>query len=127
MTRKPVSFNLALDTIRDDVASSSGQDSPVSGLASGSRYTYVRLASADSDEVPGVVGDNPFSNPEVAERYRLIYEKAQYECRHYFDPELSWTAKEEAHIRSRIDRRVCLWAVSISMISESYFLPCTYW
>lgn len=55
--------------------------------------------------------DNPFADPDVAERYALIYEKAQYECRHVFDPTLTWTAEEEKALVRKLDWRVCLWAV----------------
>ncbi|GKZ69763.1 hypothetical protein AnigIFM50267_004988 [Aspergillus niger] len=54
--------------------------------------------------------DNPFADPDVAERYALIYEKAQYECRHVFDPTLTWTAEEEKALVRKLDWRVCLWA-----------------
>ena len=55
---------------------------------------------------------NPFADPVVAERYALVYEKAQYECRHVFDPTLTWTAKEETALVWKLDLHVCLWAVS---------------
>ncbi|KAL3462837.1 major facilitator superfamily domain-containing protein [Aspergillus heterothallicus] len=53
---------------------------------------------------------NPFLDPEVAGRYAQIYEKAEYECRHAFDPKLSWTREEEKAIVRKIDWHVCLWA-----------------
>jgi hypothetical protein len=34
---------------------------------------------------------NPFLDPEVSEYWRLAYEKSQYECRHVFDPNLTWS------------------------------------
>ncbi|KAE8153468.1 major facilitator superfamily domain-containing protein [Aspergillus avenaceus] len=54
--------------------------------------------------------NNPFADPEVAERYALIYEKAQYECRHVFDPTMTWTPEEEKALVRKLDMRVCLWA-----------------
>lgn len=56
-------------------------------------------------------GDNPFADPEVAERYAMIYEKAQYECRHFFDPTFIWTPQEEKILVRKLDWHVCLWAV----------------
>ncbi|KAL2799273.1 major facilitator superfamily domain-containing protein [Aspergillus keveii] len=53
---------------------------------------------------------NPFLDPEVAERYAQIYEDAEYECRHAFDPKLTWTREEEKAIVRKIDWHVCLWA-----------------
>jgi hypothetical protein len=59
---------------------------------------------------------NPFLDPEVAERYAQIYEDAEYECRHAFDPKLTWTREEEKAIVRKIDWHVCLWAVSMSLL-----------
>lgn len=63
------------------------------------------------DATDATLDNNPFADPEVAERYALIYEKAQYECRHVFDPTLTWTAEEEKALVRKLDWRVCLWAV----------------
>jgi hypothetical protein len=59
---------------------------------------------------------NPFLDPEVAERYAQIYEDAEYECRHAFDPKLTWTREEEKAIVRKIDWHVCLWAVSMFLL-----------
>lgn len=56
---------------------------------------------------------NPFLDPEAAEYWRTVYEKAQYECRHVFDPSLTWTAEEEKAIVRKLDWRICLWAVCL--------------
>lgn len=53
---------------------------------------------------------NPFLDPKVAEHYRSVYENAQYECRHVFDPTLEWTTAEERRIVRKLDLRVCTWA-----------------
>lgn len=53
---------------------------------------------------------NPFKDPKVAEYYRDLYEKAQYESREAFDPEIEWTAAEERSLVRRLDWHVCLWA-----------------
>lgn len=53
---------------------------------------------------------NPFADPAVAEYYRAVYEKAQYECRHAFDPELEWSRAEERGLVRRLDWHVCTWA-----------------
>ena len=55
---------------------------------------------------------NPFRDPVVAEKWFAAYEKSKYECRHVFDPELTWTDEEERRLVRKIDWRVCLWAVS---------------
>lgn len=53
---------------------------------------------------------NPFLDEDVAAHYRGLYEKAQYECRHVFDPSLEWTPAEEKAIVRKLDWRVSLWA-----------------
>ncbi|KAH8691477.1 major facilitator superfamily domain-containing protein [Talaromyces proteolyticus] len=54
--------------------------------------------------------NNPFLNPELAQRYALIYEKSQYEGRHLFDPALTWRPEEEKVLIRKLDLHVCLWA-----------------
>jgi hypothetical protein len=71
-----------------------------------------RIGTLETED--GFPSKNPFSDAEVAERYRLIYEKAQYECRHVFEPTLAWTREEERAIVRKIDWHVCLWAVCFS-------------
>lgn len=55
--------------------------------------------------------NNPFLDPEVAEYWRGVYDKAQYECRDAFDPSLTWTEEEERLLVRKLDWRICLWAV----------------
>src|SRR5690242_20038256 len=38
---------------------------------------------------------NIFADPEVREHYKQVYEDAQYECRHVFDPDATWSPEEE--------------------------------
>lgn len=70
--------------------------------------------SEDSDE--DALAKNPFLDPVAAERWKQVYEDAQYECRHVFDPTLTWTEEEEKKIVRKLDVRVCLWAVSFSPV-----------
>ncbi|RBQ71629.1 hypothetical protein FVER14953_09756 [Fusarium verticillioides] len=70
------------------------------------------------DETANSSLEHPFSDPEVADRWRKVYENAQYENRHRFDPNFTWTAQEEKKLvrkvilpfRKDIDFRICLWA-----------------
>ena len=55
---------------------------------------------------------NPFRDPKVAQHWREVYDACTYECRHVFDPNLTWTEQEEKKLIRKIDWRVCLWAVS---------------
>jgi hypothetical protein len=73
------------------------------------------LASSElsgSEEGGYATEKNPFADPEAAEHWRLVYEKSQYECRHAFDPSLTWTEEEEKRLVRKLDWRICLWAVS---------------
>ncbi|KAJ8070400.1 hypothetical protein OCU04_000775 [Sclerotinia nivalis] len=71
--------------------------------------TFVSTTS-DLDEDGSAFAKNPFLDPDVAEHWTRIYEKSQYECRHVFDPNFSWTEEEERQLVRRLDWRVCLWA-----------------
>ncbi|KAM7198563.1 Major facilitator superfamily domain containing protein [Naviculisporaceae sp. PSN 640] len=64
--------------------------------------------SEDSDD--DGLAKNPFLDPEAAARWKQVYEDAQYECRHVFDPTLTWTEEEEKVLVRKLDWRVCLWA-----------------
>jgi len=68
-------------------------------------------SSSESDEEGDQFKKNPFLDPDVAAHWKAVYEASQYECRHVFDPELTWTAEEEKQLVTRLDWRVCLWAV----------------
>src|SRR5690242_14855109 len=48
-------------------------------------------------------GPNPFSDPATVQYWRDIYENAQYEGRHRFDPEFTWAQEEE----KKLVRQVC--------------------
>ncbi|VTO84822.1 unnamed protein product [Fusarium graminearum] len=54
--------------------------------------------------------EHPFSDPEIADRWRKVYEKAEYENRHRFDPSFTWTDGEEKKLVRKINFRICLWA-----------------
>lgn len=55
-------------------------------------------------------GGNIFSNPKVAKHFAKLYEEAQYENRHLFDPEFEWTPQEEKKLVRKLDWYVCTWA-----------------
>ncbi|KAK4494268.1 hypothetical protein PRZ48_014566 [Zasmidium cellare] len=50
-----------------------------------------------------------FSDPSVADYWRKVYDNAQYEGRHRFDPEISWSADEEKKLKRKVDLRVMTW------------------
>lgn len=54
---------------------------------------------------------NPFLDPETAEYWKGVYDGCDYECRHVFDPTLTWSKKEEEDLVKKLDWKVCLWAV----------------
>lgn len=55
-----------------------------------------------------VIGDygsdsnHAFTDPKVADYWRGVYKKAQYECRHRFDPDITWSAAEELKLRRKV-------------------------
>lgn len=69
----------------------------------------------NDDESTGEKLPHIFKDPEVAEYYRNLYEKSQYECRERFDPDFEWTPEEEKKILWRLEYKVCLWACVMFM------------
>lgn len=65
---------------------------------------------------------NPFQDPVVAARWKNVYEMAEYEARHVFDEELTWSTKEERKLVRKLDWHVCLWAVCCAVCC-CCFLP----
>ncbi|VVT48690.1 uncharacterized protein SAPINGB_P001903 [Magnusiomyces paraingens] len=59
--------------------------------------------------------DHVFRDPEVADHYRQIYDKATYEGRFHFDPDFEWTPKQETKLLWKIELRACLWACAMFM------------
>jgi hypothetical protein len=69
---------------------------------------------------------NPFADDEAAAYWRQVYDDCQYECRHEFDPLLTWSAEEERHLVRKLDWKVCLWAVSSSILILQLFWSLTW-
>lgn len=72
---------------------------------------------SDDEEIDGNYGsyrDHVFSDPKVAAYWRDVYETAQYEGRHRFDPSLTWSAAEEKALRRRV-RSPCLFYAVIDL------------
>lgn len=69
----------------------------------------VDIPFVDADGY-GSTEDHIFKDPAVASYWRGVYENANYENRHRFDPELKWTADEEKRVRRKIDLRIMTWA-----------------
>ena len=78
------------------------------------RIVPIRTSFSEED-----VRHNVFADPDVAAHYALAYEKAQYECRHVFDPHLQWSKEEERKIVRKLDWHVCLWAVSEATLLQA--------
>lgn len=81
------------------------------------KVTYAN-SDSDPDENGELIKKNPFLDPDVASHWIAIYEKAEYESRHMFDPAFTWTAEEEKKIVRKLDWRVCLWAVSCHVLLD---------
>ena len=56
-----------------------------------------------TQEVDASLAANIFLDPDVRAYYVDVYEKAQYECRHAFDPDLTWTKEEEKKLVRKLD------------------------
>lgn len=64
----------------------------------------------EPDDVYGSTDNHVFADERVAEYWRNIYENAQYEGRHRFDPHFEWTAEEEIKLKHKIDWRIMTWS-----------------
>lgn len=63
------------------------------------------------EEIDGDYGsyhDHVFKDPQIAEHWRNIYEKAEYEGRHRFDPNFTWSATEEKKLKRKVSTLVML-------------------
>lgn len=69
----------------------------------------LAYGSTDQNDIlPGQ--GNPFADPNVAEYYKEVYERAGYECRSAYDPLFEWSNVEEEDIVRKLDYRVALTA-----------------
>lgn len=93
------------------MASTTDEKHPTQGSPAG----YA--SNTDSVDIPvpdaegyGSSEDHIFKDPAVASHWRGVYETANYENRHRFDPDLRWTAEEEKRVLRKIDFRIMTWA-----------------
>ena len=56
-----------------------------------------------TQEVDASLAENIFLDPDIKAYYVDVYEKAQYECRHVFDADLTWTKEEEKKLVRKLD------------------------
>ncbi|VEU19833.1 DEKNAAC100798 [Brettanomyces naardenensis] len=71
--------------------------------ASSAKELEIGTLEAQSEETNK---GNPFLNKKVADYYRDLFEKTQYECRTRFDPFFTWTKEEEKKLTRKLDWRV---------------------
>ncbi|OBA21775.1 MFS general substrate transporter [Metschnikowia bicuspidata var. bicuspidata NRRL YB-4993] len=69
-------------------------------------FDVAECSISESDNELLKLLTNPFSDPVVAEHYKSIYEKREYECRSAFDPDFEWTQKEEKTVIRKLNWRV---------------------
>ncbi|KAL1600634.1 hypothetical protein SLS60_007021 [Paraconiothyrium brasiliense] len=79
---------------------------------SGAHTTDSGSSQSEKPKRPahGSYEDHPFSDRVTTQYWREIYEKAQYEGRHRFDPNYTWSAEEEKKLVRKLDFRITLWA-----------------
>ncbi|KAL2200842.1 major facilitator superfamily domain-containing protein [Corynascus similis CBS 632.67] len=99
----------------DSSAARLGEDKkvPVVDTKDVAALTSSPSASVDSgsdEEFEDDLEKNPFLDPNVAAHWKQVYENASYECRHVFDPTLTWTEEEEKRVIRKVDFRICTWA-----------------
>jgi hypothetical protein len=60
----------------------------------------IVISTQDND---ASLSTNIFADPEVKAYYVGVYEKAQYECRHVFDADITWSKEEERKLVRKLD------------------------
>jgi len=70
----------------------------------------VKTNYIESDTASEKSFDHVFQDPVKLAYYKDLYEKTNYECREYLDPDLTWTAEEERKIVWKNDWYVTFWA-----------------
>lgn len=83
---------------------------PSSGSSSNVSLAKTFQGQIEVKELDNDNDSHIFQDPVVAEHYREIYEKVDYECKDHFDPNLTWTKEEEKKITRKNDWYVCFWA-----------------
>ncbi|KAL1901221.1 hypothetical protein Cpir12675_000587 [Ceratocystis pirilliformis] len=118
MTSWPWSRSLKPRDGADSYSSRHEDDSKAPNITSAPSKRTSSIATSSSHDVvsqatPHILGSTPnhaFSSPSMAEYWRGVYDKAQYENRHRFDPTFEWTADEEKKLIRKIDIRIVLLA-----------------
>ncbi|KAL2884902.1 putative transporter YIL166C [Ceratocystis lukuohia] len=118
MTSWPWSRSLKPKDRADSYSSRHEDDSKAPNITSAPSKRTGSVATSSSHDTgtqatPHVLGSTPnhaFSSPSMAEYWREVYNKAQYENRHRFDPDFEWTADEEKKLIRKIDIRIVLLA-----------------
>ncbi|CCH46445.1 putative membrane protein [Wickerhamomyces ciferrii] len=76
--------------------------------------TIVNYQERFNDEESFISNDKElehvFKDPKIADYYRKLYESTNYECRDWFDPDYTWTPKEERKLVWKLDWYVTFWA-----------------
>lgn len=96
LEKKNVASNLPNEKVKEGIAQNGT-------LATEGGNVVNQEGLALSDEESDGSSKNIFVDPNVAAHYVSVYEKAHYECRHVFDPELTWTKQEEKSVIRKLD------------------------
>ncbi|KKA27937.1 hypothetical protein TD95_001207 [Thielaviopsis punctulata] len=86
------------------------KSAPVTLLSRSVSSLDESISNAPTPHILGSTPNHVFSNTTLVEYWTNIYEKAQYENRHRFDPEFEWTAEEERKLIRKIDSRIMVLA-----------------
>ncbi|KAE8342836.1 hypothetical protein BDV24DRAFT_173531 [Aspergillus arachidicola] len=71
---------------------------------------HVRESETKSSDGFQGTQNHIFDDSDAAEHWANVYEKAQYEGRHRFDPSFTWTPEEEKKLVRKVDLRIMFWA-----------------
>ncbi|KAF2727083.1 allantoate permease [Polyplosphaeria fusca] len=92
--------------------SGTAEKHPGAGISSTTSPTASTLAFDELSSTPPAHGSyepHVFSDPVRCAHWKDVYDGAQYEGRHRFDPGLTWSAQSERLLKRKLDLRIMLW------------------
>lgn len=99
------------ETVKNKMVSSSQSSRTEDQDIKDSKNQLIEEIQFDLESISSSESDHVFKDPKLANYYAGIYEESKYECRHLFDPELTWTEKEEKIITRKNDWNVTFWSL----------------
>lgn len=103
-------YNSLSEIQENDSDSSTNSESNYLKKLQDSGYSIKSISSDDEYDNFEPIDSNPFLDENLASYYKKVYDDCEYECRHVFDPSLSWSQWEEEAVIKKLDYRIAFFA-----------------